>query len=96
MPDFLSPLQRVQQMFGVGGDGASFQTKRALQAEGEGDPTPPPAPVAPIEPAYQGQGGGNVDAATLQRIQAVKQAESQRRLQQILEQRQKLIQGLPQ
>jgi hypothetical protein len=88
-------LERIQGLFGIRGDGISYQTKRALLNEGELAPTPAVPAAAPIEPT-QGIGGPSLDPATLQRIQAAQRAQGDANLRRLMEQRAKLIQGLPQ
>lgn len=46
--ELLSPLQRVQAMFGVRNDGATYQTKRALLEAGEGTPATAEPVVEPL------------------------------------------------
>lgn len=92
--ELLSPLQRVQAMFGVRGDGASYQTKRALQAEGEGTPStaaPIVPPVVPaLTPAYQpmqGVGGPSASPELLERVRKQQELRGADSLKRIMEQR---------
>lgn len=90
--EILSPLQRVQAMFGVRNDGASYQTKRALQAEGEGAPAtsivPPVVPA--LTPAYgptQGVGGPSPSPELLDRVRKQQEQRGADSLRKIMEQR---------
>lgn len=97
-PDSQSPLERVQALFGVRTDGASYQTKRALIEEGEGMPSIP-APGAPITalPAPAGPttqiptpapiGGPSPSQELLDRVRAQGALRGQESLRRIMEQR---------
>lgn len=85
--ELLSPLQRVQAMFGVRNDGATYQTKRALLEAGEG--TPAVEPVIPaMTPAYAPTVGGSSPSPEL--LDRVRKQQEQRgvdSLKRIMEQR---------
>lgn len=85
MADSLEPLQRIQGLFGIRNDGASYQTKRALQAAGEGlPPTPIPAPA----PAADGGIGGPAPSPELlERVRKAQELRGQESLRRIMEQR---------
>lgn len=107
----VSPLQAVMRGLGLGGvNGLSFETNRAMLREGvieapTGTPVAPagtPGPEMgsatlsspPVAPSA-GQGGPSIDPADMARIQAQQRVQGQSNLQRIMEQRAKLIQGLP-
>jgi hypothetical protein len=95
----LSPLERVQSMFGSRGDGVSYQTKRALIEAGEGPPGIPapgapvqgvtaPAPITPAAiPAPVPIGGPSPSQELLERVRSQGAARGQENLRRILEQR---------
>ena len=92
--ELLSPLQRVQAMFGVRNDGASYQTKRALMEAGEGDPalTAPivPTVVPALTPTYQspqGVGGPSPSPELLERVRKQQEIRGADSLKRIMEQR---------
>lgn len=85
--ELLSPLQRVQAMFGVRNDGASYQTKRALQAEGEGTPAPIEPALIPVYQPMPGMGGSSPSPELLDRVRKQQELRGVDSLKRIMEQR---------
>lgn len=87
MADSIEALQRIQALFGIRGDGVSYQTKRALQAEGEGTPPTTIPSAAPLPGVGAGIGGPAPSPELLERVRKAQELRGQESLRRIMEQR---------